>query len=131
VQSSAEIVQKASIYQWAERKPVEVIGIDEAQFFDEGILSVVMHLVNSGIRVIISGLDTDFRGMPFGQIPPLLAVADDVTKLKAVCMRCHAPNAIRSQILIAPPSSNLDSADFVGGDEKYEARCRDCHEVPR
>lgn len=106
-----------------------VVGLDEAQFFDEGIVAVANALVDRGLRVIVAGLDTDFRGLPFGMVPHLLAIADSVTKLQAVCVRCGEP-AIRSQITIAPPA-DLASPDFVGGDEKYEARCRDCHEVPR
>ncbi len=106
-----------------------VVGIDEAQFFDAGIVAVANALVDRGIRVIIAGLDTDFRGEPFGVVPHLMAVADSVTKLQAVCVRCGKP-AIRSQLLVTPPSGDLSSPDFVGGDEKYEARCRDCHEVP-
>lgn len=105
-----------------------VVGIDEAQFFDPGIVAVANALVDRGIRVIVAGLDTDFRGEPFGVVPHLMAVADSVTKLQAVCVRCGQP-AVRSQILIVP-SADLASPDFVGGDEKYEARCRDCHEVP-
>lgn len=106
-----------------------VVGIDEAQFFDAGIVAAVGVLVDRGIRVIVAGLDTDFRGEPFGAVPHLMAVADSVTKLQAVCVRCGRP-AVRSQLLVAPPSGDLGSPDFVGGDEKYEARCRDCHEVP-
>jgi thymidine kinase len=107
-----------------------VVGLDEAQFFDEGIVAVANALVDRGVRVIVAGLDTDFRGEPFGMIPQLLAIADTVTKLQAVCVRC-GETAIRSQITVAPPSADITSPDFVGGDEKYEARCRNCHEVPR
>ncbi len=107
-----------------------VVGIDEAQFFDEGIVRVAAALVDRGTRVIIVGLDTDYRGEPFGALPQLMAVADSVTKLQAVCMCCGAP-ANRTQITVTPPSQDLGSSEFVGGDEKYEARCRDCHDVPR
>ena len=106
-----------------------VVGLDEAQFFDAGIVAVANALVERGIRVIVAGLDTDFRGEPFGMVPHLMAVADSVTKLQAVCMKCGQP-ATRSQILVAPPSGDLTSPEFIGGDEKYEARCRDCHEPP-
>ena len=106
-----------------------VVGIDEAQFFDGGIVAAVGGLIDRGIRVIAAGLDTDFRGEPFGVVPHLMAIADSVTKLQAVCVRCGC-DATRSQLLVAPPSADLTSPDFVGGDEKYEARCLDCHTVP-
>ena len=106
-----------------------VVGIDETQFFDADIVRVADRLVENGIRVIIVGLDTDFRGEPFGVMPQLLAVADSVTKLQAVCVMCGEP-AVRSQLTVTRPSEDLNSSEFVGGDEKYEARCRDCHVVP-
>ena len=107
-----------------------VVGLDEAQFFDAGIVTVANALVDRGVRVIVAGLDTDFRGHPFGEVPHLMAIADTVTKLQAVCMKCGKPSATRSQLLISLPSGDLASPDFIGGDEKYEARCRDCHEPP-
>lgn len=105
-----------------------VVGLDEAHFFDAAIVGVAMVLVEMGKRVIIAGLDTDFRGEPFGYMPQLLAIADDVTKLKAVCMQCGEP-AVRSKALFVPKTEDLTSPEFIGGDEKYEARCRDCHRV--
>ncbi|MCM0607062.1 MAG: thymidine kinase [Xanthomonadaceae bacterium] len=101
-----------------------VVGIDEAQFFDDSIVDVAQKLANRGIKVIVAGLDMDFRGQPFGPMPKLLAVAESVTKLSAICVVCGAP-ASRSQRLIA---SNQDKV-LVGAKELYEARCRFCHEV--
>ena len=103
---------------------VAVVGVDEVQFFDDGIVDVCEELANRGVRVICAGLDQDYRGMPFGPMPRLLAVAEHVTKLHAVCMRCGA-EASRSQRLVA-----MEGQLFVGGAAAYEARCRRCF-VPR
>ena len=99
-----------------------VVGIDEAQFFDEAVVEVSQKLANRGIKVIVAGLDMDFRGQPFGPMPKLLAVAEEVTKLSAICVVCGA-NASRSQRTVAD-----DSTIAVGAKEMYEARCRFCHE---
>lgn len=99
-----------------------VVGVDEAQFFDEGIVEVCQKLANRGIRVIAAGLDMDYRGQPFEPMPKLLAVAEYVTKLNAICTVCGGP-ASRTQRL---NSGNDQIA--VGGKEMYEARCRFCHE---
>lgn len=100
----------------------QVIGIDEAQFFDERIVSIAERLANAGHRVVIAGLDTDFKAMPFEPMPSLIAVADFVTKLSAVCMQCGDP-ATRTQRL-AGGGARLE----IGAQERYEARCRKCHE---
>jgi len=108
-----------------------VVGFDEAQFFGPDLVPVIDGLLDRGVRVIVSGLDTDFRGEPFGIVPHLMAVADSVTKLQAVCMRCGG-QATRSQRLIDGRPAPFDAPTIqVGGDELYEARCRTCHEVPR
>jgi thymidine kinase len=99
---------------------VEVIGIDEAQFFDSALVGVANHLVHTGHRVILAGLDTTFTGKPFAPIPELMAIADDVAKLSAVCMQCGAP-AVHTQRL----GSN-QSLVLVGAAGVYEARCRAC-----
>jgi len=104
-----------------------VVGIDEAQFFDAGVVEAAERLVAAGLRVIVVGLDTDFFGHPFGPVPQLMAVADSVTKLTAVCVCCGAP-AVRSQL--KRPPKPADGNVIVGGDELYEARCRDCFEAP-
>jgi thymidine kinase len=99
---------------------VEVIGIDEAQFLDEGIIPLAMELVHLGKRVLIAGLDTTFNAEPFGPIPALMAIADEVTKLSAVCMVCGAP-AIHTQRL-----GQSQELVVVGAAGMYEARCRAC-----
>jgi thymidine kinase len=102
----------------------QVVAIDEAQFFDRGIVDVCERLANRGVRVIAAGLDQDYLGRPFPPMPELMAIAEEVTKVHAVCTVCGAP-ASRSQRLIAETSTVL-----VGGAEAYEARCRLCF-VPR
>jgi thymidine kinase len=107
-----------------------VVGIDEAQFFDEAIISLSQQLADRGVRVIIAGLDTDFRGEPFGPMPVLMAKADVVDKLHAICMVCGSL-ACRSQRLVnGKPALYDDPVVIVGASEMYEARCRDHHEVP-
>lgn len=103
-----------------------IVGIDEAQFFDDGIVDVAQKLAFRGIRVIVAGLDMDFRGQPFGPMPKLLAVAESVTKLSAVCVVCGEA-ASRSQRIAAPTGAEADRI-VVGAKDLYEARCRFCHE---
>jgi thymidine kinase len=99
---------------------VEVVGIDEAQFFDPSLVALANHLVHTGHRVVLAGLDTTFTGEPFAPIPDLMAIADDVTKLSAVCMQCGAP-AVHTQRL-----GSSQSLVLVGAAGVYEARCRAC-----
>jgi thymidine kinase len=109
---------------------VEVVAIDEAQFLDDGVVTVANALADRGIRVIVAGTDMDFRGEPFGPIPLLLAVAEKVDKLHAICVRC-GDLATRNQRLIdGRPAPAEGPTIQVGGSESYEARCRRCHEVP-
>jgi len=108
-----------------------VVGIDEAQFFDEEIETVVEELAESGIRVIVAGLDLNFKGEPFGRMPFIMARAEQVLKLQAICMVCGEP-ASRSQRLVnGKPARYDDPIIIVGASEIYEARCRTHHEVPR
>lgn len=100
-----------------------IVGIDEAQFFDEGVVEVAQKLAFRGCRVIVAGLDMDFKGEPFGPMPKLLAVAEQVTKLSAICTICGSP-ASRSQ----RTAGSRDSQVEVGAKEMYEARCRFHHE---
>ena len=110
---------------------VTVVAIDEAQFFGEEIVRVVQDLVDRGIRVIVAGLDMDFRGVPFGQMPQLLALAEVVDKLHAICMVC-GEQATRTQRLVdGEPAYFEDPIIIVGASEMYEARCRIHHQVPR
>jgi len=99
----------------------DVVGIDEAQFFDRQLVGVANRLANSGRRVIVAGLDQDFRGVPFAPIPDLLAVAEFVTKSLAICLKCGNP-AGRSQRLVRQKEQVV-----LGADDTYEARCRKCH----
>ncbi len=108
-----------------------VIAIDEAQFLDEGVIPLVTSLAGRGRRVIIAGTDTDFRGEPFGPMPALMAVAEVVDKLHAICVLCGGP-ASRNQRLIGGQPAPYDSPTImVGGTESYEARCRMCFSIPR
>ena len=100
---------------------VEVVGIDEAQFFDDTLVDVVQTLANRGIRVIIAGLDTDFMGKPFGPMPALMAVAEDIQKVHAICLRCGSP-ANHSHRL-----SKSDELVVLGETDIYEPLCRHCY----
>lgn len=107
-----------------------VVGIDEAQFFDESVIDVCRDLAGRDIRVIVTGLDLDFRGEPFGPIPDLIAMAEQVDKLHAICVVC-GQEASRSQRLIdGQPANYNDPIIMIGAKESYEARCRHCHKVP-
>ena len=109
----------------------EVVAIDEAQFFDEGLPAVCARLVEEGMIVIAAGLDRDFRGEPFGPMPQLMALADDVMKLRAVCMKCRSLEGSMTQRLIdGRPASRSSPVILIGAAESYEARCRNCHELP-
>ena len=108
-----------------------VIGIDEAQFFDSEIVSIVQSLADQGIRVIVTGLDMDFRGEPFGPIPVLMAAAEDVDKLHAICMVCGEPASRTQRLVNGNPAHYHDPIVIVGAAEMYEARCREHHIVPR
>lgn len=108
----------------------EVVAIDEAQFFDGGLPSVCRKLMDAGASVIVSGLDMNFRGEGFGPMPELLAMADSVMKLRAVCMKCRSLEATMTQRLIDGEPADWDAPlILVGAAESYEARCRDCHQV--
>lgn len=109
----------------------QVVGIDEAQFLDATVVQLATDLANAGKRVIVAGTDSDFRGEPFGAMPQLLAVAEVVDKLHAICVICGNP-ASRNQRLIGGRPARYDSPTImVGSAESYEARCRGCHSVPR
>lgn len=124
IDTSAQIAQRLD-------PTAQVIGIDEAQFLDAGIVQLVTALAETGRRVIIAGTDTDFRGEPFGAMPQLLAIAESVDKLNAICVLCGGP-ATRNQRLIGGKPAPYESPQImVGAADKYEARCRMCHSVPR
>jgi thymidine kinase len=124
VDSAAEILRRV-------RPDTQMVAIDEAQFLDEGIVEVAGALARRGMRVVLAGTDTDFRGEPFGAMPQLMAVAEIVDKLHAICVLCGDP-ACRNQRLVDGKPARYDSPTIlVGGSESYEARCRHCHAVPR
>lgn len=108
---------------------IDIIGIDEVQFFDEGIVDIAGELADRGIRVIIAGLDTDFRGEPFGPMPKLMALSESVTKLNAICPVCASPASRTQRLINGKPASYDDPIILVGASETYEPRCRHHHEV--
>ncbi|NHM30110.1 thymidine kinase [Neobacillus terrae] len=110
---------------------VDLIAIDEVQFFDDEIVRIVQQLADSGYRVICAGLDQDFRGEPFGKMPALMAVAELVTKLQAVCSVCGSPASRTQRLINGSPASYHDPVILVGAAEAYEPRCRHHHEVPK
>ena len=101
---------------------IDVVGIDEAQFFDMGIVDVCNELANRGIRVIVAGLDMDFRGVPFGPMPALCAIADDVTKVHAICVRCGA------LAYVSHRKVQNDKRVLLGETQEYEPLCRECYQ---
>lgn len=109
---------------------VDVVAIDEVQFFDDAIVGVAQKLANSGYRVILAGLDQDFRGEPFGPMPELLSIAEQVTKLQAVCAVCGSPASRTQRLINGEPACYDDPIILVGASEAYEPRCRHHHEVP-
>ena len=124
VQTSIEIMEKL-------RPDTEVVAIDEAPFLDRGVVAVANALAKRGVRVVVAGIDSDFRAEPFGSMPELMAAAEVVDKLYAICVVCGGP-ASRNQRLVNGKPAPYDSPTImVGGRESYEARCRHCHEVPR
>jgi thymidine kinase len=124
VDSAAQIAQRVE-------RTTQVVAIDEAQFLDASVVALSTSLAERGVRVVVAGTDTDFRGEPFGPMPELLAVAEVVDKLHAICVVCGNP-ASRNQRLIEGKPARYDSpVIMVGGQESYEARCRSCHRVPR
>ncbi len=109
----------------------EVVAIDEVQFLDSAVVNVCEQLAARGKRVIVAGLDQDFRGESFGPMPELMARAEHVDKLRAICVRCGAPASRTQRLIDGQPASYHDPTILVGATETYEARCRACHEVPR
>lgn len=110
-------------------KDNEVVAIDEVQFFDNDIVELVDALADNGIRVIVAGLDRDFRGEPFGMMPELLTKAEFVTKLTAICNVCGAPATRTQRLVNGEAASYYDPIVLVGAQEAYEPRCRHCHDV--
>jgi len=126
----AEVIEKASEVLEKLRPDTNVVAIDEAQFLDWVVADVARILADRGIRVIVTGLDLDFRAEPFGPMPLLLAEAELVDKLHAICVVCGAPASRTQRLINGQPAHYNDPVIMVGASEVYEARCRDCHKVP-
>ncbi|MGI6368750.1 MAG: thymidine kinase [Anaerolineae bacterium] len=107
-----------------------IVAIDEAQFFDDDLVELCIQLADRGRRVIVAGLDMDFRGEPFGPMPELLARAEEITKLRAICVVCGATASRTQRLVDGRPAAAGDPLIQVGASERYEARCRRCHSVP-
>jgi thymidine kinase len=123
IASSLELMSKI-------KSDTAVVAVDEVQFLDDGIVDVANALANNGVRVIVAGTDMDFRGLPFGPVPALLAIAEKIDKLHAICVRCGQPATRNQRLVDGQPAPAEDPTIKVGGLESYEARCRSCHEVP-
>lgn len=108
---------------------IDVVGIDEIQFFPPETIPIVCRLLDLGKRVILAGLDLDFRGEPFGIMPTLLALADEVVKLRAICMCCGSEANFSQRLINGAPARRDEPTILVGGDECYEARCRQCFTI--
>lgn len=124
IKNSSEIIKNLNT-------DTTVVGIDEAQFFDDEIVDVIESLADSGKRVLVTGLDMNFRGEPFGCMPILLSRADKVDKLQAICMVCGEPATRTQRLVNGKPAHFDDPVVIVGASEMYEARCRTHHEVPK
>ena len=118
---STPVESSAVLHLLAMADEIDVVGIDEAQFFDMGLVDVCNQLANSGVRVIIAGLDMDFKGIPFGPIPALCAIADEVTKVHAICVRCGALAYVSHRLV------HNNNRVLLGEKEEYEPLCRECY----
>ena len=107
----------------------QVVLVEEAQFFDDSIVELATELADRGVEVVLAGLDQDFRRRPFGPMAALLAVADDVVKLRAICMRCGAPASHTYRSVDGRPARENDPIVLIGATERYEARCRNCYRL--
>lgn len=110
---------------------VNVIGIDEVQFFDLSIINIILDLINSGKKVLVAGLDLDFRGIPFGPMPILMALSDKTLKLKAICMTCGGDAHFSQRIVNGAPAKFNDPIILPGAEECYQARCRTCFSIDK
>jgi thymidine kinase len=124
VDSPAQIAQRVE-------PDTQVVAIDEAQFLDDTVADLATMLADRGMRVILAGTDTDFRGEPFGPMPRLLAIAELVDKLHAICVVCGGPASRNQRLLEGKPARYDSPVIMVGAQDAYEARCRQCHDVPR
>lgn len=122
VDNPAEILEKID-------EDTDVIGIDEAQFFHKDLIEICENLADQGIRVILAGLDKDFSNQPFGPMPELMARAEYLDKLHAICIQCGEPASRTQRLIDGEPAAADDPIILVGASEVYEARCRSCHAV--
>ena len=110
-------------------RTAQTVLIEEAQFFDDSIVDLAVELADQGVEVVLAGLDQDFRRKPFGPMAPLMAIADDVVKLRAICMKCGAPASHTYRSVDGRPAREDDPIVLIGATETYEARCRRCYEL--
>lgn len=110
---------------------IQIVGIDEIQFFGNEIIPVIVNLIDEGKRVIIAGLDLDFRGIPFGPMPTLLAIADTIMKLQAICTACNREANLTQRLVDGEPAKFNDPIVMIGAKETYDARCRDCYMIDK
>ena len=127
---AADMIATSSELMQHVRADTQVVAVDEVQFLDDGVVGVAKALADRGVRVIMAGTDMDFRGQPFGPIGALLAVAEKVDKLQAICVRCGELATRNQRLIDGKPAPAEGPTIQVGGLESYEARCRACHEVP-
>lgn len=123
--------QVEKILEMTLHQDIDVIGVDEAQFFSQEIIPIICTLVEAGKRIIIAGLDLDFRATPFGCMPILLAIADQVTKLRAICTECGDEASLTQRLVNGAPAKYDDPIILIGAQESYQARCKDCYRIDR
>lgn len=111
------------------RQDTDVVGIDEIQFLSTEVIPLVISLIDKNIRVVAAGLDLDFRGQPFGCMPTLMALADCVTKLNAICMNCGHDAHFTQRLVNGAPAKYDDPLIVIGAQECYQARCRSCYQI--
>lgn len=128
--NAINISKPQKIYTYID-EDTQVVGIDEVQFFNDEIIDIVKDLADKGKRVLVAGLDMDFRGEPFGPTPKIMAIAEFVDKLSAICIKCGSPAHRTQRLINGRPAKYSDKVVLVGATESYEARCRLHHEVPR
>lgn len=120
-----------NIFTLVQKTNADVIGIDEIQFFSKDIIAVICDLIEINKRVIVAGLDLDFRGSPFGCVPTLLAIADSITKLQAICIPCGRDAHFTQRLVNGEPAKYNDPTVLIGAQESYQARCRNCYSIDR
>lgn len=129
VKHSAVSVANVEELEEAIEEDTETVCIEEVQFFDEKIVGLATMLADSGVEVVLAGLDQDFRRRPFGPMPTLLALADEVVKLRAICMKCGRTASHTYRSIDGRPAHKDDPVVLIGANESYEARCRNCYKL--